>query len=211
MARRKAGVEDRILVCAKDEFLSQGYRDASLRTIASKAETSTNAIYVRFGDKDGLYAAIVEPCIKGFIRQYIDSQERFHAYDAETQIKDVESYTDESVHGLIDYVYDHYDEFRLLMDPSYGKRFENFIHELADLQTEYTFAYLQSIGWTVKEDSLMDVTFLHLLMSGYFDAWFEPVRHGMDRAYAQQYIRLLQQYHNAGVLATYLSETRRPE
>ena len=210
MAKRKEGVEDRILVCAKEEFLSQGYRDASLRTIAAKAQTSTNAIYVRFGDKDGLYATIVEPCVKGFIQQFIEAQEQFHAYDAQTQMTNAERYTDESVHGLIDYVYDHYDEFRLLMDPSYGKRFENFIHEVAELETEYTFKYLQSIGWTVKENSPMDETFLHLLMSGYFDAWFEPIRHEMDREHAKQFIHLLQQYHKAGVLATYLSETSRP-
>lgn len=41
MAKQKAGVYDKVLECAKEEFLSKGFLDASLRTIAQEAETST--------------------------------------------------------------------------------------------------------------------------------------------------------------------------
>lgn len=41
MAKQKAGVYDKVLECAKEEFLSKGFLDASLRTIAQAAETST--------------------------------------------------------------------------------------------------------------------------------------------------------------------------
>ena len=51
MAKQKAGVYDKVLECAKEEFLSKGFLDASLRTIAQAAETSTGSIYTRFGDK----------------------------------------------------------------------------------------------------------------------------------------------------------------
>ena len=34
MAKQKPGVYDRVLECAKEEFLSKGFLDASLRTIA---------------------------------------------------------------------------------------------------------------------------------------------------------------------------------
>ena len=54
MAKQIEGVADRILAAAKKEFLDKGYVDASLRTIAAAADTSTNSIYVRFGDKEGL-------------------------------------------------------------------------------------------------------------------------------------------------------------
>ena len=33
MAKQKPGVYDRVLECAKDEFLSKGFLDASLRAI----------------------------------------------------------------------------------------------------------------------------------------------------------------------------------
>ena len=39
VAKQKAGVYDKVLECAKEEFLSKGFLDASLRTIAQAAET----------------------------------------------------------------------------------------------------------------------------------------------------------------------------
>ena len=53
VAKQKAGVYDKVLECAKEEFLSKGFLDASLRTIAQAAETSTGSIYTRFGYKEG--------------------------------------------------------------------------------------------------------------------------------------------------------------
>ena len=201
MAKRKEGVQERILQCAKEEFLTHGYAEGSLRTIAAKAETNTNAIYVRFGDKEGLYAAIVDPCIKGFMHLFITSLESFQELDSQEQSMQREDYSSRSINVLIDYVYDHLDEFRLLTDSSYGKRFENFVHDVAQIETESTFSYLQQSGIPVKADPKMRETFLHLLMTGYFDAWFEPIRHGMDREGAKAFIALLNQYHSAGVAA----------
>lgn len=48
MAKQKAGVYDKVLECAKEEFLSRGFLDASLRSIAQAADTSTGSIYTRF-------------------------------------------------------------------------------------------------------------------------------------------------------------------
>ena len=39
MAKQKVGVYDKVLECAKEEFLSRGFLDASLRSIAQAADT----------------------------------------------------------------------------------------------------------------------------------------------------------------------------
>ena len=39
MAKQLEGVSERILNCAKAEFLDKGYTDASLRAIAAAADT----------------------------------------------------------------------------------------------------------------------------------------------------------------------------
>ena len=66
MAKQKVGVYDKVLECAKEEFLSRGFLDASLRSIAQEADTSTGSIYTRFGDKEGLFRAIAEPVVDEF-------------------------------------------------------------------------------------------------------------------------------------------------
>ena len=48
MARQIEGVYEAVLRCAEEEFLAKGYKDASLRTIAERAGTSTGSIYTRF-------------------------------------------------------------------------------------------------------------------------------------------------------------------
>ena len=51
MAKRVAGVTEKLMECAKEEFLANGYENASLRIIAEKAGSSKGAIYIRYPDK----------------------------------------------------------------------------------------------------------------------------------------------------------------
>ena len=74
MAKQIEGVSERILECAKAEFLDKGYTDASLRVIAAAAKTSTNSIYVRFQDKEGLFSAIVEPVLSVMLERFLKIQ-----------------------------------------------------------------------------------------------------------------------------------------
>ena len=78
MAKQIEGVYEAVLECAKKEFLEKGYKDASLRTIAQEAGTSTSSIYTRFGDKEGLFRAIVEPVAEEMRRMFLEIQENFH-------------------------------------------------------------------------------------------------------------------------------------
>ena len=84
MAKQIEGVYDAVLACAKEEFLSKGYQEASLRTIAQKAGTSTGSIYTRFGDKEGLFEAIVQPVVTGFMALVCEIQETFHGRSTST-------------------------------------------------------------------------------------------------------------------------------
>ncbi len=43
MTKPIEGVSEKILACAKEEFLEKGYSEASLRTIAAKADTTTGS------------------------------------------------------------------------------------------------------------------------------------------------------------------------
>lgn len=114
MTKPIEGVSEKILACAKEEFLEKGYSEASLRTIAAKADTTTGSIYSRFGDKEGLFGAIVEPVAEGLTRIFLKTQEEFHAREAEVQPKVMETYVASGMDEMLDYVYDHFEEFRLL-------------------------------------------------------------------------------------------------
>lgn len=67
MAKQIEGVSERILACAKEEFLEKGFSEASLRSIAAKADTTTGSIYSRYGGKEELFGEIVEPAAEYLI------------------------------------------------------------------------------------------------------------------------------------------------
>lgn len=203
MAKQIEGVSERILAAAKREFLENGYKDASLRTIATAADTSTNSIYVRFGDKEGLFSAIVEPVLNGMIERFLKIQEDFHNMDQEAQIEQMPKYADGGTAELVDYMYEHLDEFRLLLDASYGTRFHNFVDELVRIEVEYTYKYLEIAGYPAGCGSDMTEKLLHIVTTSRFESIFEIIRHGMSREEAAEYIELLSRYHRQGFLAVF--------
>lgn len=85
MAKQIEGVSERILACARGEFLDKGFTGASLRTIAAAAGTSANSIYVRFGDKEGLFSVIVEPVLNEMTERFLKIQEEFRQMDRAAQ------------------------------------------------------------------------------------------------------------------------------
>lgn len=206
MAKQIEGVYERILECAKKEFLEKGYTDASLRAIAAGADTSTNSIYVRFHDKEGLFTAIVEPALDKMIEMFMDIQETFHHFDRETQIAEMGKYSSNEMNNILDYMYDNFDTFRLLLDASYGTKFHNFVDELVRIEVEYTYKYMEVAGYPFSVTDSMRENILHIVTTSYFEGLFEVIRHGMGREDAKKYIALLGTYHHAGFSAIFYPE-----
>ena len=200
MARQIEGVAERIVDAAKREFLDKGYVEASLRTIAAEADTSTNSIYVRFGDKEGLFSAIVEPVLNEMTERFIRIQERFHLMTPEEQAERMPKNADGGTSELIDYMYEHLEEFRLLLDASYGTRFHNFVDELVRIEVEYTYKFMEAVGYSDKFGDAVTQKLLHIVTTSRFESIFEIIRHGMSREEATEYIELLSRYHRCGFI-----------
>ena len=95
MAKRVEGRSDRLLECAMAEFMEMGYQEASLRVIAAKAETTTGSIYTRFGDKEGLFHALVDSTIDALILWMREGNESFADRPAGEQRETVFTYRPE--------------------------------------------------------------------------------------------------------------------
>lgn len=191
-------------MCAKQEFLEKGFSDASLRSIAAKAGTTTGSIYSRFGGKEELYAAIVEPAADHVVGMFQEIQEQFHHMKEEDQPKLLDSYTTSGMEKMLDYIYEHFEEFQILLDASYGT--QDFVEHLVELETEYTYKYLDTIRFQ-KEGSFLTREFTHIMNKALFESYFEVVRHKMPKEKAVSYIRMLEQYHYAGWDSIFRSAT----
>lgn len=191
-------MNERVLECAKEEFLLNGYKDASLRTIAKNAETSTGSIYTRFGDKQGLFKAIMEPVVQEMRHRFIQVQEDFHKMDEEQQMADMKSYSAEGMRGIVIFMYEHFNEFYLLLDASYGTEFQNFVDEMVDIEVSYTYKYMETIGCESVKSGLVTEDFIHIVTTAYFNGVFEIIRHQLDKDAALRYVDMLGKYHIAG-------------
>ena len=198
MAKQIEGGYESVLACAKNEFLEKGYKDASLRVIAQAAGTSTGSIYTRFKDKAGLFNAIVGPAADQLKDMFVEIQENFHSLDDSTQEKEMGEYTSRHQMEMLEYIYDHFDEFRLLLDCSDGTRFSSFVDELVDIEVEYTYKYMEVINCESVKSGVVTEDFIHIIVTAYFNGMFEVVRHNMSRDDARKYIRLLNRYHMQG-------------
>lgn len=192
------GVSEKIEACAKKEFLEKGYVDASLRTIATEAGTTTGSIYSRYGGKEGLFSAIVEPAAEEFVGIFRQVQETFHTMEAERQAESLDDFTRSGMRQMVDYMYAHFEEFQLLVTGAYGTKFQNFVEHLVDIETEYTYKFMETIGLEVKKGKPITKDFMHIMNKALFESFFEVIRHGMSKAEAVEYIDMLEKYHSAG-------------
>ncbi len=198
MAKQIEGVYERILACAKAEFLEKGFMDASLRTIAAKAGTSTNSIYVRFQDKEGLFAALVEEPYTYFMERFSTAQADFAQLPAETQPDNLSEISGDCMLQMLLYAYDHLEESKLLLCCAEGTRFSGMIDEMVEIETKGTHDYMEVLAQLGRPSPPIDKRLEHILITGMFNAYFELILHEMPLEQAKQYLRDLQVFYSAG-------------
>lgn len=59
-ADNQAGTRERLIVAGAEVFAEKGFRRATVREIVGRAEANLNAVNYHFGDKQGLYEAVLE-------------------------------------------------------------------------------------------------------------------------------------------------------
>jgi len=93
------------------------------------------------------------------------------------------------------------DEFKLLITRAGGSKYENFIHDFAeDNQKDMmdAFEYLRKSGYPVKQ---IDEEEIHMLLSAYLTACFEPIIHEYDDTKIDKYLNTIQEFFMPGWLA----------
>ena len=97
---------------------------------------------------------------------------------------------------FVNYIYDHFDEFKLVVCCSEGTKYADYIHELVELdvsRTEKYFAILREKG---KMRGNVRHELHHMITSAYFTAAFETVVHDMTRDEAIGYVEELAIFFN---------------
>ncbi len=192
----------KVMAAAQNEFLEYGFTDASMRRIAQAAGMTVSAIYKHFKSKEDLFAALLEPLLTEFDSIYAEREKQNFEFADNTDSSSSQDANSEDLLGdmdisvqIISFIYDHYDEFRLLICKSQGTKFEDFIHNFAIWEEDSINQYMRRIkrrGVPVKAYRKNE---LHLLVTAHIDAIFQTVRHGYMRKEALHYARTLDEFY----------------
>ncbi len=116
MRQETVGVTENLLKSATEEFLEKGFMKASLRNISAKSGVSTNSIYTRFKDKEGLFSTIVKETADGLMDIYLESIQKA-TYSSDLNQANYEG--EEGTDFVLDYIYQHFTDQELV--DKYGK------------------------------------------------------------------------------------------
>lgn len=198
MRKKDDAAAERILECAREEFMEKGFLEASMRTIAERAGYTTGMVYSRFADKNELFRSIVEEGADKLYGYFCSVQEEFASFSAERQRTEMHSYVYDKVDRMVEIIYEYFDTFKLIVCKSAGSCYEYYIDKMVDIETDSTkrfVALLKSYGIEVRE---VRADLSHMLASAMFHGMFEVVAHDFSKDDATCYIRQLQDFFNAG-------------
>lgn len=135
MAGKELQTRDQILAAAKEEFLERGYRGASLRDIAARAQLTTGALYGCFKDKADLFEQVISPLRDDIIKEWIAVTEKpeYNPKSEEAQNTDIFDRECALYRDFVGIIMRHPEEMRLLVVAAEGSPSDGFFRQLSEL------------------------------------------------------------------------------
>ena len=170
-----------ILETGRKEFLALGYRDASLRHIAASLGVTTGAIYRYYADKEALFDALVAQPAQELADRYRAVQQTFAQQSVEEQVRNLPEVPDEEAGWMLDFIYDHFDAFKLIACCAGGTKYEHYLDTLAEIEDNAGRALIEKMAEAGYSLPQIDDELIHIMSSALFNGIFETVRHDMPR------------------------------
>ena len=191
MPRDKTESHARVLAAARDEFMEYGFEKASMRRIGERCGMTAAGLYRHCRDKADLFREIAEPSV-----QRIEDWIQAHIARSETAMRtdSVDLGQDSEIVMMRELIYPRMAEYRLLLTKAQGTEYENFLHDLVEEHQQEMERFLPVIrenGFPMREISRNE---LHLLLSAYVTALFEPVVHGYSYEEAMRCLNVVEAF-----------------
>lgn len=186
-----------LLEAGKKVFLEMGFRDASLRKIASMLGVTTGAIYRYYTDKEALFDAIVSGPAEELVKQYRKAQQEYASKTLEEQLGGLTGISEDNA-WIMDLIYAHFDIFKLIVCSSAGTRYEHYIDILVEIEANSAMQLNEKMQEAGYHLPLLNDELAHMISSGLFNCIFETVRHDMPKDKALAYTGSYQLFYTAG-------------
>lgn len=190
----------KIQQAALEEFSDKGFLGASLRQIVKHAGVTTGAFYGYFSSKEALFASIVEPHAAALMGRFMEAQTGFAELPEEEQPQHMGEASGDYVNWMVDYICDHREPVKLLLCSAEGTSYEHFVHNMVEIEVEYTLKYMDVLRRSGREVPELKKSLCHIIASGMFSGLFEIAVHDMPREQALRDITQFRSFYTAGWL-----------
>ncbi len=188
--------KERILNCAKEEFLCTGFSGANLREIAKKAKVTTGALYNHFKNKETLFEEIVGK----FANDLFVVFDAAHSRTVTDAAFDKIGKKDSMINGtleVLEFIYDNLDTAKLLFFYSSGTKYENYKDKLVEIEEKSSIKALEAENFNLNE---VNRFFVHVMSTSGINNMLEAVHHNLSKEQAFEYMRKIQRFYFAGVM-----------
>ena len=191
---------ERIQQSALDEFSEKGFLGASLRQIVKHAGVTTGAFYGYFSSKEALFASLVEPHAAAIMGKFMEAQTSFSELPDEEQEDHMGVESGDCINWMVDYICQHREPVKLLLCRSEGTSYERFVHNMVEIEVEYTLKYIEVLRRLGKKITNLDRSLCNIIASSMFNGLFEIVIHDMPREQAVRDVAQFRDFYTAGWL-----------
>lgn len=189
---------EKIMESGKQQFLENGYERTNLRDLCKAAGITTGAYYRHFENKEALFAALVEPVIAGLREKYSEGEKKSFDYLSAADLDDLWDVSVETMAEFINYIFLHFDEFKLLLHCSDGTPYVSFVDWMVEQEVADTSRVYEALETKGIEFERLEEKELHMLNHAYYSCIFETVLHDYSKDDALKCTKTLAKFFTAG-------------
>ena len=182
--KNKEETIEKIKQAALEEFYTNGYAKASLRTICNRAGVTTGAMYFSFENKEALFRAILQPLV--------ESYEKMLARCMQMELEDSSEGADVDV-LLMQFILKHKKEAIVIMEKAQGSCYEGFRDRIEQMMQQSFQTYYQSRLGTTP-----DMRLIRILAKQRLDSCLEIVKEDYDMEYSLYLVKQVGIYAEGG-------------
>lgn len=189
--------KEQILKAATEEFMEKGFKDASMRKIASRVGITAAALYRHYANKEDIFDAVVEPAVSAW-ENLCKTEEVRQTGTARREGVDAMWQDNEQAQIIVKLIYNDFDAHKLLFCKSDGTKYENYLHSIVTKVQEATLSFKDELEANGVHVNKVDEKEMHLILSAQYTAMLEMVYHDFSYEEAIHYSDTISEFFKEG-------------
>lgn len=196
MQIQKEGIRKTILEVTREEFIKNGFKNTSMRTIAQKADVSLSNIYNYFKNKDEIFKEVLSPVISA-LENLTNSHNNEESLNIDVFTS--QDYLRNRTILFVELILKYRDELRVLFFKSHGSELEKFKEYYIQKNTDIGLEYLQLMKKKYPELNIaISDFFIHAMTSWWLNTINELIMHNLTREELEEFLTEYMNYSSGG-------------